>query len=94
MKIFKGYIETLEKIVKKRENWKNMNVHIKNGDDSALLSVWGMRLGINSQLFSISEFSTDLKRMQTPHSLLRDFGADKTLQLVGQAAGFKFEFKG
>ena len=37
-----------------------------------------MRVGINSPVSSISAFSTDLKRIQTLHSLFRDFGADKT----------------
>ena len=44
------------------------------------LAVWGLpvRVGIESLLSSISAFSTDLKSIQTPHSLFRDFGADKT----------------
>ena len=42
---------------------------------------------------SISAFPMDLKRIQTPQSLLRDFRVDKPLQLVGQAAEFKFEYK-
>ena len=55
-----------------------------------------MRIDIDTQLSSISAFSMDLKRIQTPHSLFWDFGADKTstrLQPVGQAAEFKFESK-
>ena len=48
-------------------------------------------------LASISEPLTDLKRIQTPHSILRDLGpilqAEKTLQLVGQAAEFKLKPK-
>ena len=36
---------------------------------------------------------TDLKRIETPHSLCCDFGGYKPLQLVGQAAEFKFESK-
>ena len=58
--------------------------------------VWWMRVDIDTQLSSISAFSMDLKRIQTPHSLFWDFGADKTstrLQPVGQAAEFKFESK-
>ena len=34
---------------------------------------------IDSLLFSISVFSTDLQRIQTPHSLFWDFIADKTI---------------
>ena len=37
-----------------------------------------MRMEIHSPLSSISAFSTELKRMQTPQSLLRDFGAYKS----------------
>ena len=33
------------------------------------------------------------KKIQTPHSLFRDFGAHKTFTLVGQVAEFKFESK-
>ena len=33
-----------------------------------------------SALSSTSAISTDLKRIQTPHSLFWDFGADKTSQ--------------
>ena len=44
---------------------------------------------LGSNLVSV----TDLKRIHTPHSLCCDFGSDKTLQLVGQAAEFKFESK-
>ena len=51
-----------------------------------------MRVDINSQLSSISLFSTDLKRIQTPHSLFRDSGADKIFT-TSQAAEFKFESK-
>ena len=36
---------------------------------------------------------TDFKKIQTPHSLLLRFRSDKPLQLVGQAAEFKFESK-
>ena len=36
---------------------------------------------------------TDLKRIVTPHSLCCDFSGYKPLQLVGQAAEFKFESK-
>ena len=43
-----------------------------------LISVWWMRVGINSLLSSISAFSTDLKRIQTPHRLFWGFEADKT----------------
>ena len=39
---------------------------------------WWIRVGINSQLSSISAFSTDLKRIQTPHRLFLVFWADKT----------------
>ena len=37
-----------------------------------------MRLGNHSQIASIQATSVDLRRIQTPHSLFRDFGADKT----------------
>ena len=41
-------------------------------------TVWWMRVGNYSQLPSISAFSTDLKRIETPHRLFRDLGAGKT----------------
>ena len=56
-------------------------------------AVWWMRVGIYLQLTSILAFSTDLTRIQTPHTLFRDFRADKPLQPVGQVAEFKFESK-
>ena len=37
-----------------------------------------MRIGINSLLLSISAFSSDLKRIQTPHRSFWNFWADKT----------------
>ena len=37
-----------------------------------------MRVDINSALSSISAFAMDLKRIQTPHTLFFDFGADKS----------------
>ena len=40
--------------------------------------VWGMRVGINSLPSSISALSTDLKRIQTPHSLFRGFRAENS----------------
>ena len=48
------------------------------------MPVWTNRVGNDSPLASISASSTDLKRIQTPHSLKRDFSADKTFynQLV------------
>ena len=39
----------------------------------------------------ISASSTDLKRIQTSHSLFTEFGADKPLHHVGQEAELKFE---
>ena len=36
-------------------------------------AVWGMRVGNNSVLASILASSTDIKRIQTPHILFRDF---------------------
>ena len=51
---------------------------------------WIMGVGINSQLSSISAFSIDPKRIQTPHRLFWDFKAEP-LQPIGQAAEFKFE---
>ena len=42
------------------------------------VSVWGMRVGKDSLLSSISADSTDLKGIQTRHNLFTDFGADKT----------------
>ena len=44
----------------------------------SLQPVWWMRVDIDSQLSSILAFSTYLKRIQTPHRLFWDFGADKT----------------
>ena len=44
-----------------------------------LATIWGMRVGNQSLLASISVSWTDLKGIQTPHSLFRDFGSDKTL---------------
>ena len=41
-------------------------------------ATWWMRVGIDSPLSSISAFSTDLKRIWTPHLLFWDFWADKT----------------
>ena len=40
---------------------------------------------------TVLNFGVDLKRLQTPHILFWDFGADKILHPVGQAAEFKFE---
>ena len=37
--------------------------------------------------------STEFRRIQTLHSLLRDLEQIKPLQLVGQAAEFNFESK-
>ena len=48
-----------------------------------------MLVGIDSQLSLILAFWTDLKRTWNPHS----FSRNKTLQLVVQAAEFKFESK-
>ena len=49
-------------------------------------------LEIIVSLASTLASATDLKRIQTPLSLFRDFGAYKPLPLVGQAAEFKLEF--
>ena len=43
--------------------------------------VWWIRVDINLELSSISSFSTDLNRIQTPHSLFWDFRADKTFTI-------------
>ena len=43
-----------------------------------LVSVWARRVGNNSPLASISPFSTNRKRIQTPHTLFGDFWPDKT----------------
>ena len=51
-----------------------------------------MRVGIDS-LLSSTEFSTDLKRIQTPHSYSGISEQIKPLQAVGQATEFKFESK-
>ena len=48
--------------------------------------VRGMSLRNVTSLGSNLVFVTDLKRIETPHSLCCDFGGYKTLQLVGQAA--------
>ena len=53
----------------------------------------GLDLTNHEVLSSISASSTDLKRIQTPHSLFRDLEQIKPFQLVGQAAEFKFESK-
>ena len=59
-----------------------------------LLSVWGMKVVIDSQLSSISVLSTDLNRIQTPHRLFWVLEQIIPLQPVGQAAAaFKFESK-
>ena len=42
------------------------------------VSVWWMRVDMDSPLSSILEVSTDLKRIQTPQSSLWDFWADQT----------------
>ena len=55
--------------------------------------MWGMSLRKVTSLGSNLASVTDLKRIETPHSLCCDFGGYKTLQLVGQAAEFKFESK-
>ena len=61
------------------------------------MPVWTRRVGNDSPLASISASSTDLKRIQTPHSLKRDFSADKTFTTSWScgtaAAEFKFETK-
>ena len=46
-----------------------------------------------SQMASISASSEHLNRIQTPHSLLWDFGAEKPSPLIGQKAESKFESK-
>ena len=48
---------------------------------------------MNSPLSSILAFAKDLKQIETPHTLFRDFGADKTFTAVGKAGEFKFEPK-
>ena len=53
----------------------------------------GMSIEIVTLLASTSASSTDLERIQTLHSLFIDFGADKSLQLVRQAAELKSESK-
>ena len=52
-----------------------------------------MSIEIVTLLASTSASSTDLERIQTLHSLFIDFGADKSLQLVRQAAELKSESK-
>ena len=55
-----------------------------------------MRVGINSQLSSILVFSTDLKELSSKHwqtIYSGDLEQVKPLQIIGQAAEFKFEFK-
>ena len=51
-------------------------------------TVWWMRVGIKSQLSSISASLTDLKRIQMPNRLFWDFRADITFQRVCQAKEF------
>ena len=60
---------------------------------SEYFAVWGMRVVKDSPLASISASSKHLKRVQTPHSLLWDFWAEKPSSLVGQVAESKFESK-
>ena len=50
-----------------------------------------MRVYIDSQLYSISAFSTDLKNIQTPHSLFRDFRADETFTARHGWSGGRFQ---
>ena len=54
-----------------------------------------MRVGIDSLLSSISAFSTDLNRIQTPRILFRDFRADKTFttRRSGHTAVAEFKFE-
>ena len=53
----------------------------------------GMSLRKVTSLGSNLASVTDLKKIEIPHSLCFDFGGIKPLQLVGQAAQFKFESK-
>ena len=55
--------------------------------------VLGMSLRNFTLLGSDLESVKDLKRIETPYSLCCDFKGYKPLQLVGQAAEFKFESK-
>ena len=52
---------------------------------------WGMRVETHSAVASISESSTDLKRIKLHTVYLRIFEQIKPLQLVSPEAEFKFE---
>ena len=54
-------------------------------------AVWGMSIRNLTSLSLDLASATDLKCIQTPHSLCCDFRGNK--QLVGQAAELKFESK-
>ena len=64
-------------------------------------AIWGMSVGINSLLSSISVFSADLKKNSNSTQFNKGFWSCngealepiKPLQPVGQAAEFKFESK-
>ena len=55
-------------------------------DFLCLGAVWGIRAWSNPPLASILASSTDLKRIQTPHSLFTDFGADTTFTTWWQSS--------
>ena len=60
------------------------------------VTAWRTRVYINAQLSSISVFATDLKefKLHKDYSGIQEQNQQiKPLQPVGQAAGFKFEFK-
>ena len=53
-------------------------MHFDVGYNDHPTAVWQMRIATFSQLSSISAFSTNLKRIQTPHNLFWGIRADKT----------------
>ena len=78
--------EALAKQKQKSQRWANGIMNSGKQISSTqgwgrlpLVSIWGMRVGNQSLLASISVSSMDLKGIQTQHSLFRDFGADKSL---------------
>ena len=55
------------------------------------MASWGMSVGNDPHLASISASSTDLKRIQTAHNLPSDFGAGQGRQAAESRFGSKFK---
>ena len=77
------------------------DIYRYNNMKTTVAPVWWTRVDIDLLLSLILAFSTDLKRIQTPHGLFWDFGADKTSTIHWSGgtrrgrllAEFKFEYK-